>query len=230
MLRSMARSDHILAEATARVQALSKSLPAQVDAASLSLTSKLPLKALAYREACLWRCEELARSAVNSFREGSTVSGIILTRAFTETAAGVWYLLELINRQLDNAVESDLDERLMRLLMGHKGEEGMPESVNVMTFIDRMNRRIPGLRRAYDRMSEYAHPNWPGTGSAYSEIDRESMITHFGRRQNFEAHRVLGLSCLNGGLGLLEFAYNQLSDRFPAFITACEKSLEEKSG
>ena len=226
----MSQASDLLAEAARRIELLSGHLPQMIDAASLSLTSKLPLKALTYREASVWRCEELARCAHASFANGDIVSGIVLTRAFTETAAGVWYLLELVDRQLDSGMEPDLDEKLMRLLMGHKNQEGMPESLNVLTFIDKMEKLVPGIRSAYDNMSELAHPNYAGTASAYSDTDYQNMITYF-RTPNraTENHKLLGLNCLNGGLGLLEFAYNHLSERFPGFIEICEASLRDRS-
>ena len=222
----MSETSELIAEAGRRIELLSGHLPQVVNARSLSLTSKLPLKALTYREASVWRCEELARSAHASFANDDIVSGIVLTRALTETAAGVWYLLELVDRQLDNGVDPDLDDKLMRLLMGHKNQEGMPESLNALTFIDKMEKRIPGIRGAYDNMSECAHPNYAGTAGAYADTDYENLITYFRRpNRSTENHKWLGLNCLNGALGLLEFAYNQLSEKLPGFIEVCEASL-----
>lgn len=225
----MDRATELLAEAGQRIALLTENLPRQVDAASLSLVSKLPLKALTYREAALHRCEELARSAHESFIKGNNISGIVLTRAFTETVAGVWYLLELVDRQLEVGVESDLDEKLMKLLMGHKNQENFPQAINVLSFMQRMDKKTPGILLAYESMSEYSHPNWAGTAFAYSSLDRETMVTDFGVSSGLKRlHDVSGLNWLNGGLGLLEFAYNKLADLFPHFIVACEANFAAK--
>lgn len=225
----MDKSKELLLEAGHRIDLLSENLPTRIDAASLSLVSKLPLKALTYREASLWRCEELARSAYVSFAQGDVVAGIVLTRAFTETVSGVWYLMELVDRQVESGVEPDLDDRLMRLLLGHRNRDDFPDAINVVTCLTRMDKRIPGILQAYATMSEYAHPNWSGTAFAYSSLDRENMVTELGRDSaRTRSHDVTGLNCLNGGLGLLEFAYNKLSELFAPFIVACEKNLATK--
>jgi hypothetical protein len=222
----MDKAKELLGEAAARIDLLTAGLPARIEIASLSLLSKLPFKALSYRESALWRCEELARSAHASFASGDVVAGIVLTRAFTETVAGIWYLLELVSRQLDNGIESDLDDKLMRLLLGHKGEDGFPEAVNVLTLVGRMDKQVPGVLRTYNSMSEYAHPNWSGTAFAYSAIDRDKMVVDLGRSSpRRRAHDVVGLSCLTASLALLEFAYNKLAEVFPSFIAACETDL-----
>lgn len=225
----MDRATKLLEEAGQRITLLTENLPRQVDAASLSLSSKLPLKALTYREAALCRCEELARSAHDSFFKGNNISGIVLTRAFTETVAGVWYLLELVDRQVEVGVEPDLDEELMKLLMGQMNQEGFPKAINVLNFLRGMDKSVPGILGAYNSMSEYSHPNWAGTAFAYAAPNRENLITGFGVNSGRKrSHDMSGLNWLNGGLGLLEFAYNKLAELFPRFIVACEANLVAK--
>jgi hypothetical protein len=226
----MDRVNELLREASQRIDLLTSGLPARIEIVSLSAVSKLPFKALTYREASVWRCEELARSAHASFTTGDIVAGIVLTRAFTETVAGVWYLLELVDRQVDSGIEPDLDDKLMRLLLGHKGQDDFPEAINVLTLVGRMDKHTPGILGTYDSMSEYSHPNWAGTAFAYSFIDQENMVVDLGRSSpRRRSHDIAGLNCLNGCLGLLEFAYNKLADLFPPFIVACEADLAGKA-
>lgn len=223
----MDKVNDLLRQASERVEIISGSLPKRVEIASLSLVSKLPFKALTYREAAIWRCEELARSALANFTNGDIVAGLVLTRALAETVAGVWYLFELVDRQIQDGIQDDLNEKLMRLLLGHKGDDDFPEAINVLTLIARMDKRTPGILSTYNSISEYAHPNWAGTAFAYSAIDRENMVVDLGRSSpRRRSHKIVGLSCLNGCLGLLEFAYNKLSELFPPFVAACDAHLE----
>jgi hypothetical protein len=85
---------------------------------------------------------------------------MILARSLTETACALWYLRNLVERQVNSGVQPDLDDVVMRLLMGHKGQPDFPEAMNVLTFIDKADKRFSGLRDAYDHMSECAHPNF----------------------------------------------------------------------
>src|SRR4051794_23541149 len=120
--------EQLLEEACARVQLLSGHLPSIVDAAIS--TAKMPYKVLCYREGLIWRIEELGRAACKSYDRRDDVAGIILTRAAAETAAALWYLKELIERQISNSLEKDLNDKLNRLLLGHKNLKNMPQAIN----------------------------------------------------------------------------------------------------
>jgi len=216
----------LLAEARSRLEALGQSLPTQVDPASISFSAKIPFKALCYREGLIWRAEELGRTACETYALGDIVAGILLTRALTETAAALWYLKELIEDQLADGPKPDLNEKVEALLLGHKIASDMPQAINVLTFLDRIDKTIPGVRQSYDRMSEYAHPNWAGTAFAYSKNDRELILTNFGRGvRGSDLHSLLGLDCLLGSLRIFEYAYNHIADIMPKFIEVCEADL-----
>lgn len=222
--------DTLLAEARERLQILGASLPTVVDPASISLSAKIPYKALCYREGLIWRAEELGRTALENYARGDVVAAILLTRGLTETAAAVWYLKELMERQLSNGVEPDLDTKIEALLLGHMNSREMPKAINVLKFLDRVEKTIPGIRQSYESLSEIAHPNWAGTALAYSENDHDQILTNFGRgirAPNLNAS--LGLNCLLGSLGIFKFAYNKVTDIMPDFIAVCEAEIAHTS-
>jgi hypothetical protein len=64
----------------------------RIYAMAISQTSKLPYKALLYREGLVWRMGELSRVAFDNFETERLVSAILLTRAAVETSAAPWYL------------------------------------------------------------------------------------------------------------------------------------------
>jgi hypothetical protein len=229
MVKNTSTTEKQLDEARARLRIFAKCLPTVVDPASISLSAKIPYKATCFREALIWRAEELGRTACEHYERGDVIAAILLTRGLTETAAAVWYLKELIERQLASGIETDLDEKMMALLMGHKNLRDMPQAINVLKFLDRVDKAIPGFRKSYDSMSEYAHPNWAGTSYVYSKDDRQRILTNFGRGiQPRELHAEWGLKCLVGSLQIFEFAYNEIADLMPRFIAACEADLERR--
>jgi hypothetical protein len=223
----MAEFEDLLCEARQTVQQFSGSLPTIADPASVSLTAKIPYKVLCYREGLIWRVEELARSACDCYERGDAVAGIVLTRTATETSAAVWYLHDLMRRQVENGVQPDLDVKVTRLLLGHKNASEMPTAINVLTFLDLVEKTVPGVRKLYDTMSEYAHPNWSGTAFAYSQNDTQNYMTYFGRGTfaGSDKHAGLGLRCLLGALTMFELSYNRIAELMPSFIQACEADL-----
>jgi hypothetical protein len=75
----------------------------------------------------------------------------------------------------------ELNDLLLRALVGTKRWEEFPEALQIMTCIDRMDKKVPGGRANYDILSEIAHPNWLGVFGMYSKRDEAQFITYFGR-------------------------------------------------
>jgi hypothetical protein len=224
------RIGELLAEAKARVELLSENLPTVVDPAGISLKAKIPYKALCYREALTWRIEELSRSACRAYEEGDYLAGIVLSRSATEVASAIWYLKELIERQVNDGIEVDLDENVMKLLLGSRNNKDMPAAKSVLTFVNKVSKTIPAFEKAYDSLSEYAHPNWSGTSLIYSKHDPEKVLTNFGKDlRGSHSYKIFGLQCLIGSLTLFEGLYNQISDLMPDFAKACEDDLNRSA-
>lgn len=100
------------------LELLESNLPKRVDAMAVSRTSKLPFKALLYREALIWRMVELGRGAFESFGKDRLVSGIVFTRAAVETTAALWYLCEKVATAVESNAVGDIDDYLMKLVVG----------------------------------------------------------------------------------------------------------------
>ena len=219
----------LLAEARTRLTGIQTHLPHEIPAAGVSKIAKIPFNAVCCREGLIWRAEELARSACDSFEKLDMVAGISLTRAFFETAAALWHLKETIDRQLNNGIEEDLELQIQRAILGHGSHAHMPRPINVLTFVDRLAKTFPAARNKYDAMSEYAHPNWMGAAFPFSIIDRENLVVTFGRGlRGADFHAKLGLTCLIDGLHVSEVAYNGIADLLPQFIKLCEEDITRR--
>jgi len=220
----------LMEEIRRRIDLLESNLPTRVDAAVVSLTAKLPFKALWYREALVWRFAELCRSAFESFTNDKLISAILLTRAAIESTAAMWYLNVKIEQTIEAQTLGEIDDELMRLLCGGKSDPTMPAAINVLTFIEKVDKGVAGFRDQYIMLSEYAHPNWAGTALVYSDPDMERRQTHFGSNlRESQNIKLCGVGNLSAGLILFEYVYNKMSDSVPAFIELCEQSLREQA-
>ncbi len=216
-----------LAEARERVSLLTQSLPNCVDPLGISVKSKIPYKVIAYREALIWRTEEIARSACDMYQRNDLAAAILLTRAASENGAAMWFLYELVRKQVEGVFDSELDVRVERLLMGSRNNSEMPEAMQVLTMLDKAEKAAPGIRKNYESLCEYAHPNWSGTGYLYSKIDKDKILTNFGKNpRGSEGPAGTGLNSLICSLVLFEHAYNAIADILPAFVTACEAAIK----
>ena len=192
---------------------LNASLPERIQIAALTLTSKLPSKALSIRELLIHRMAALASAAVDLYKQKRTIPAVILTRAIVETAVVMLIFHERLGRFLADKNKDivSFDDFLMRCLLGAKNNPEMPTATNILTFVDRVEQRIPGFRSVYDGLCECAHPNWAGTFGAFGQIDKENFELKLGPAERSTAYTV-GLAASSGALMLFEHYYNDSGD------------------
>jgi hypothetical protein len=223
-------------EVRGRLEVLESNLPKRVDGWALSQLSKLPFKVLVYREALSWRMAELGRAAFEEFEKDRLAAAIVLTRAAVETGAALWYLCAKVDASVETDDVGDIDDYLMRMNFGiatgpptdaSTGEAITPRPIRIGTFLDRVEKDIEGFNLQYGYMSDYAHPNWPGTGYLYSKFDRENGTADFG--QNIRKPDGPKRACINNlsiALLMFERSYNRIADLIPVFTKLCESRLK----
>ena len=216
----------LMDEIRERLSAIEASLPRQMDILAASPRSKLPFKALSYRETLIWRMAELSRTAYECFVNDQLASAILLTRGALETCAALWYLKKKVSAAVKAGVVGDIDTYLMRLFGGSRIDQYMPQAINVLNFVDAVEKDLEGFRHQYDVLSEFAHPNWSGTTGLYSKIDKENFAVDYGSNpRELEGPKHIGVINLSVALGLFEHTYNDLGDDCPAFLRLCEAAL-----
>jgi len=193
----------------------------------MSPDSKLPFKALIYREALIWRMTELSHGAFENFGKNRFALAILETRAAVETSAALWHLHGKLNAAVKAGAVGDIDDFLMKLSMGSRTDADiLPQAINVLNFVDRVEKDVKGFRQQYDRLCEFAHPNWAGTALLYSKHDQTKLWTDFGANiRGVEGPKQIGITNLSVALMLFESRYNSVADIMPAFIKLCEASV-----
>ncbi len=171
-----------LAEAKDRLTKLHERLKKTLDFRSVSKKrAKTPVNALLFLSGIEWRTEEFGRNACEAFDREDIVTAILLTRGVIENAAAAWELMDLRCSRAAGMSDDEIREYTLRLLLGHKTNDEMPKAVNVLSMLDRAAKTIPNTRDNYERLSEFAHPNWSGVMAAYVRTDKETLSAEFGR-------------------------------------------------
>lgn len=229
----MTVNEPTLKEARDRLHLLSTSLPVAVDPLAVSKIAKTPTTALCYREAQAWRMEEFCRAACDMFERGDIVVAASNARHAAECCAGVFYLLSLIEKTVaDPKLMSDTHDKVLRLQVGFKKkiDGDMPEAINAQTMVEKLDKIIPGYFRVYADLSEIAHPNWAGSAAIFSKLDKETLITHFGRGlRDIDYSKRLVLNCIIGSLTIFGHGYNKIGDLIPPYVAVCEAAIAERN-
>ena len=211
-----------LAKAKQLSRRLSSNLPKEIEAASLSLSSKLPFKAVSLREVLIHRIAELSEVAIELFELKKIVPAIIMTRAVFETTAVLYWLYKSIKQVCATKELGNIDEFFMKSLFGSKDEERLPESYNILTAINHTDKDSQGYRNAYNSLSEFAHPNWSGLSGAYSKLNREKRILELGKELG-NIPLSVALPLLLGALTLFIDCYNEMETYLLQFNEICDK-------
>jgi hypothetical protein len=204
---------------------IKNSLPEKIEAASFTLNSKLPFKAVSVRETLLHRVSDLASPAVFLFKEGNFIAGIVLTRAVLETVAVTFALKREIESFLSSKRIQEFDDFLMACLVGSRWPDAETPARNVLTFLNHVDKKFQGYRSTYDSLCEYAHPNWSGVLGSFGSIEHEAHILHLGRTDR-GATLSIGITALAMSLGLFEYAYNEMID----LLKMLNDNFEDDSG
>jgi hypothetical protein len=219
-----------LAMSKLHVDALRRSLVSRTDPASISFISKIPHKALDIRGALLYRTTDLAEAACMLFEKENLISAACVTRAFQETLAALFYSNRKVRKTIENHDVQHLDEVLMKTLVGARNNAELPDSINILTMINSVNKEIPNFRAVYDNLSEFSHPNWAGTLGTYAKNNKEKMWTDFGRDISLsEATKGQGINALLAGLELIELIYDQFAEMLPKLVEICENKINSNS-
>jgi hypothetical protein len=219
------RAEALLAEADGRLRLLESGRPPRLDGYAISPLSKLPFLVLRYRESLLWRIVQLGRSAFENFTNNKLASAILLTRATVETSAALWYLRPKLQNAVQSKTLDNIRNDLTRLSMGSRVDTDiLPEAINVLNFVDRAENDIEGFRQQYDRLSEFAHPNWAGTILLFSKVDESRGVADFGESiRAADSAKATGAVNLAVSLKMFEASYNSITDLMPEFVSLCER-------
>lgn len=199
-----------LDEARSLSERIAASLPKQVDAAALTRNSKVPFKVLSLRELLIHRVSALASAAVSQFEQDNHLAGVVLARAVLETVAMVFELHKQLAAWLDKRDDAALDSFAMNSLMANKWPEEKHQARSILTFVNHVEKTVPGFRHSYDGLSEYTHPNWSGVLGAFGEIDYERHILLLGGENGRTSAFKVGASALSGSLILFIHYYNDM--------------------
>ena len=112
------------------------------------------------REAVFWRLHDLMTQSCALHQQGHGLGARILLRSGFETLATLIYLNQLMQHVLDGKLNFHVfGEKTSTLLLGSRNNDDGPRSLNIVTVLEKCDKRYPGLMALYADLSESAHPS-----------------------------------------------------------------------
>jgi hypothetical protein len=175
------------------------------------------------REAVFWRLHDLMTQSYALHQQGHGLGARILLRSGFESLAMLIYLNQLTQQVLDGKLSfRAFGEKTSALLLGSRNNENGPRSLNIVTVLEKCDKRYPGLMALYADLSESAHPSYEGLCMGYSKINHSEYETTFSNRwMELYGDRHLG------SMGLcMETFHHEYNDVWPALMEKLESWIE----
>lgn len=144
---------------------------------------KATFRSLELRETTSWRTQDLLQQSLLLFDHGHLLGARILLRSAFESIAVLIYLNQLTRNVLENELGfHEFSKKTATLLLGSRDDSTPHKSLNIVTILEKSNKRYPGILELYGALSESAHPNYEGTCIGYADIDRKEYIVNFSNK------------------------------------------------
>lgn len=144
---------------------------------------KAPFRSWMLREAVFWRLHDLMTQSYALHQLGHTLGARILLRSGFESLATLIYLNQITQHVLDGKLSFHVfGAKTSKLLLGSRNDTTGPKSINIVTVLEKCDRRYPGLMNLYADLSESSHPSYEGLCKGYSKIDHSEYETIFSNR------------------------------------------------
>jgi hypothetical protein len=175
------------------------------------------------REAVFWRLNDLMTQSYALHEQEHGLGARILLRSAFESLATMIYLNQLTRQVLEGKLSfHDFGNKTATLLLGSRDSSTDHQSINIMTVLEKSDKRYPGIVKLYSILSESAHPNYEGMVVGYSKVDHDEYETHFSNRW-MELHGERHLESMELCMGTFHHEYN---DVWPDLMEKLEDWIE----
>ena len=198
-------------------------LVSSVEASSFPSNTMIPFRTYMFRESLLHRIAELGSTAYNLYNEQNALSGLVITRSILETASILYLLTNKIEKTIESKDLISFSKYLARLSTGSKNKSSDIEAINVLTGIDIWDKKENKIRKLYDDLSEFTHPNYWGNLAIMGEIDRKNNKLNFGKEYGkWKSALNIGITSALIILQISQKIYDEMTEILPELIDVCK--------
>ena len=149
--------------------------------------SKVVWKIIGFEQVILYRIVMLADGCADAWNAHNPLASVLCARAVIEaTAIALDFeeqLARFCNQRDFDAIDNLVMNRTFSTRLKHwlEGDAGV-ESINVLTIINKLDKKIRGVRAHYDGLSEICHPNYLGHYAFFGSLDTARATLHLSDR------------------------------------------------
>lgn len=192
-------------------------------------SGKVSWKAAILYQCLVRRVLDAADGTILGWNEKNLLTAITMARSLVETTAALHDLSENLNDAVSRESLDDIDKILMARMFAWRIAPGVaediPVSTNVLTLIDRLDRWLKQrgassaiIRRFYEDVSEFVHPNNLGIAQIYADNDYAKHSVSFRATEETRAGLYDQIKSALGLLTVAQLAVAQFETLLPEIV------------
>lgn len=176
--------------------------------------SKLAWKVAILNQALIRRLCEFSNSCTLTWNSTQYVPSLTLARCIIETAAVLSDLDDSIQKCLGEEDLESIDTIIMnrtfstRLENIFKGDKRY-KAINILTLVQKLDKKLEGVFKIYENLSEIAHPNHLGHFQSFADLNTENGTVAFGKTETSQS-MFSSISCAICAAGMAISAHKNL--------------------
>ncbi|GHT47369.1 hypothetical protein FACS189440_07660 [Bacteroidia bacterium] len=192
--------------------------------------AKIPYKVHLLSELMNCRMLDCCESVNLLIKKNHILPSVALIRAAFENIAVLNRVVLSIRKSLESNLLSDnFDELIMKIIFGTRYDEDV-KAINILTQLDMLDKGYQGIRKFYDDLCEFVHPNWDGVEGSYSILQEDKGVKDI-LKVITKDHPIYNwfvacfIACMQIHIDLIAEIRNSL----PQFAGVCEMDIQKKS-
>jgi len=199
-----------------------------IDPGGRPITPKAVWNLQSYVQVTLHRAVDLSSEVCNSWNKGQVAVSFLLVRALFENATFMYDLSILLTRYIKEDKFQEVYDLIVNRMFGSRTFTALPKSINVMTVIEKLDKKFEGLKDSYERLSEFCHPNYSAMYGLYAKLNKKEI--YYEIDQNYGISEMtfnLIITALCPALLLIEEGMNNIESLYPDLTKLSNKDLEK---
>jgi len=194
-----------------------------------SRKAKIPFKVHSFIEIMNLRMFDFCEASYLLINSNHIIPSLTLIRTLFENVAVTYRISSAIDKSLkSNKLTEDFDDLITKISLGTRYDSDV-SAINIMTNIEKLDKKYNGMLKFYEDLCEFVHPNWDGVEGSYSELFENNRYTDIFKVFTIE-HPLFKWfeSCFLLCMSVYIDNSQDIKANLPSFTVLCESEIAKK--
>ena len=217
-----------MTEIQSKIEEIKGLLTDRVEHFEYSRRAKIPYKVHSFIEIMNLRMTDFCEATDLLVNSNHIIPSLTLIRTLFENVASTYRISSAIDKSLkSNKLTEDFDDLITKISLGTRYDNNI-SAISIITNLEKLNKEYNGIKKIYEDLCEFVHPNWDGVQGSYSELNEENGYTDIFKvitkeHSVFDFFVTCSLICMDIYIECSKSILNNL----PSFSVLCENELAE---